>query len=108
MAVFPSWAQQGLGLIGSLELRHQEVTSLIEEYKKYADQPGHQRDQHLAKQGILLRAHVQRLQKPRDLTRNLEKELSQMPTILESKKDFIPPDRRDTDAWTYTLTTLFN
>ena len=80
-------AKQGLGLIGSLELRHQEISSLIEEYKKYADQPGHQGDQRLAKQGVLLRDHVQKLQKPRDLTRNLEKELSRMPTIPENENE---------------------
>jgi len=91
-------ANQGPGLTPSLELRYQEVTSLIEEYQKYAGKPGHMGDRRLAGQGTLLGAHIRDLRKPRDLTRNLEKELSQMPTILESKKDFIPPDRRDTDA----------
>jgi hypothetical protein len=38
-------------------------------------------------QGLLLRAHVHGLQKPRDLTRNLEKELARMPTIPESEKE---------------------
>ena len=37
-------------------------------------------------QGLFLRAHVQGLQKPRELIRNLEKELARTPTIPESEK----------------------
>lgn len=38
-------------------------------------------------QGLLLRAHVMGLKKPRDLTRILEKELARMPTVPESEKE---------------------
>ena len=80
-------ANQGPGLTPSLELRYQEVTSLIEEYQKYAGKPGHMGDRRLAGQGTLLGAHIRDLRKPRDLTRNLEKELARMPSIPESEKE---------------------
>ncbi|NOR11304.1 MAG: DUF4157 domain-containing protein [Desulfovibrionaceae bacterium] len=80
-------AGPGIGLIASLELRHRAITRLIGEFAEYADKPGHQGDRRLAMQGLLLRAHVTGLQKPRDLTRSLERELARMPTIPESEKE---------------------
>lgn len=75
-------------LIGSLELRQRAITRLITEYgQAYADDPLNMGDRRLSLQGRLLRAHIRGLQKPRDLTRGLEKELARMPTIPESEKE---------------------
>jgi hypothetical protein len=81
-------AAPGNVLIGSLDLRRGAISRLIAEYgKAYADQPGSQADRRLSMQGLLLRAHMRGLQKPRDLTRSLEKELSRMPTVPDSEKE---------------------
>jgi len=75
-------------LIGFLETRHRVITQLIADYgKDYADKPRHRGDRRLSMQGLLLRAHVHGLQKPRDLTRNLERELTRTPTIPDSEKE---------------------
>jgi hypothetical protein len=81
-------ADPSTGLIRFLEVRHRVIGELIDEYgKAYAGKPGYREDLRLAWQGQVLRAHIRGLQQPRDLTRNLEKELARMPTIPESEKE---------------------
>ncbi|MCB2182653.1 MAG: DUF4157 domain-containing protein [Desulfobulbaceae bacterium] len=81
-------ADPGLNLINSLGQRKRSLSRLIGDYgRKYRKIPLHKEDLRLARQGELLRSHIEKLQQPRDLTRNLEKELARTPTVPKSEKE---------------------